>query len=87
MLNSSNIVVGGDLNVSLGLSESWGPMAQANPLADFFLNKLWMGKFIDVDLLKEKPTWRNKRVREAMVAKCLDQFFIKEYLAAKYLSL
>lgn len=49
-------MVGGDLNVSLGLSESWGPNAQVDPLADFFLNKIWLARFINVDLLKEKPT-------------------------------
>lgn len=36
-----------------------------------------------VDLLKEKPTWRNMRVGEARVEKCLDRFFIKEDLAAQ----
>lgn len=74
LLNNSKVVVGGDLNVSLGLSTSWGPLAQGN---------LFMGKFINVDLIKDKPTWRNKRVGEARVAKHLEHFLKKEDLAAQ----
>ena len=69
LLNFSNLVLGGDLNVSLGLSEFWGPNAQVDPLIDFFLNKIWLERFIDVDLLKEKPTQICKRVGEERVEK------------------
>lgn len=82
MLNNSKVVVGGDLSVSLGLFESLGLLAQVDPLADFFLNKLLMGRFIEVDLIKDKPTWRNKRVGEARMEKRLGRFLIKEDLAA-----
>lgn len=83
LLNFSKLLVGGDLNVSLGLFEPWGPDAQLDPLADFFLNKIQMGRLIDLDILKEKPTWRNRRVGEARVAKRLDRFLIKEDMAAQ----
>ena len=31
-LNHQNLIIGGDLNFSLGVSESWGANARANPL-------------------------------------------------------
>ena len=50
----------GDLNVSLELSKSWGPNAITNPLEGFFLDKILMGRFIDVDPLKLKPSDENE---------------------------
>ena len=50
-LNCLNLVIGGDINVSLGISESWEPHAHVDPLADFFLNKIWMSCLIDADLI------------------------------------
>lgn len=73
-----NLVVGGDLNFSLGLSETWGPQAHVDPLADFFLNKIKDGRLIDINIIKNTPTWRNRRVGEARVAKRLDCFLINE---------
>ena len=48
-LNCSKIILGGDLNFSLGLTEIWGDKARRDCLSDFF------GKFLDdhgfVDIL------------------------------------
>lgn len=36
LLLEDNMILGGDLNFSLGFLESWGHMAQIDPLFDFF---------------------------------------------------
>eukprot|EP00253_Pinus_taeda_P001601 PITA_01601 len=75
------LVIGGDLNFSLGRAEAWGPSAREDSLTDFFQNLLTANKLIDVNLIKLKPTWRNRRVGEARVAKRLDRFLINEDLS------
>lgn len=82
-MNNLNLVVGGDLNLSLGFSETWGPAAQVDPLAEIFLNKIRSGKLLDVNLIKSRPTWRNSRVGEAKVAEKLDRFLLKEDLVSR----
>eukprot|EP00253_Pinus_taeda_P009499 PITA_09499 len=76
------MVLGGDLNFSLGRAKAWGPSAREDSLTDFFQNLLIANKFIDVNLIKLKPTWRNRRVGEARVAKRLDRFLINEDLSS-----
>ena len=39
-MNGPNLIVGGDLNFSLGRFEAWGPCAQIDSLADYFLNMI-----------------------------------------------
>ena len=78
-----NLIIGGDLNFSLGVSESWGANARANPLTDFFLSKIASSHLVDASLLKPRPTWRNKRVGEDWVGKKLDCFLLGEELAEK----
>eukprot|EP00253_Pinus_taeda_P019430 PITA_19430 len=82
-LKGKNMVIGGDLNFSIGRAEAWGPSAREDPLTDFFLNMLSTNNLLDINLLKLKPTWRNRRTGEARVAKRLDRFLINEELAAK----
>ena len=53
-----------DLNLSLGASKIWGPKAVVDPLADFFQDKFEEKELIDIELVRIKPTWRNKRVEE-----------------------
>lgn len=36
IFQAGNLIIGGDLNFSLGFSESWGLQAQADPLAGYF---------------------------------------------------
>jgi len=43
--------------------------------------KLQSGNSIDVNLLKSRPTWRNRGMGEARVAKRLDRFLLKEEMA------
>ena len=82
-LNHQNLIIGGDLNFSLGVSESWGANARADPLTDFFLSKITSSHLIDLSLLKARPTWRNKRVGDDWVGKKLDCFLLGEVLSEK----
>jgi hypothetical protein len=40
LLKDGIVVMGGDLNFTLGASEVWGPTAHLDPLAYFFLSQL-----------------------------------------------
>eukprot|EP00253_Pinus_taeda_P018177 PITA_18177 len=80
IMGSHNMVLGGDLNFSIGSAEAWGPAAREDPLSDFFLNAITTHNLIDVNLIKLKPTWRNRRVGEARIAKRLDRFLLSEDL-------
>lgn len=75
--------MGGDLNFSMGLSEAWGPNALVDPPSDYFLHKLSSSGLVDVDPIKPRPTWRNKRVGGDRIAKRLGRFLLKEELVGK----
>eukprot|EP00253_Pinus_taeda_P016357 PITA_16357 len=83
LMKSSLLIVGGDLNFSIGRAEAWGPSAREDPLSNFFLNLLLDINLIDPSPINLKPTWRNRRAREAQVAKILDRFLLSEDLISK----
>lgn len=85
LLNSSllcqdNIIIGGDLNISLGFLESWGNHAQVDALLYQFETLLETHNLVDAPTAKKQPTWRNNRVGEASLARRLDRFLTKEGL-------
>jgi endonuclease/exonuclease/phosphatase family metal-dependent hydrolase len=81
LLKTELLILGGDLNFSLGEAESWGPTAHPDSQAGFFSHLLASNGLIDVAPLKMLPTWRNMRVGEARVAKRIDRFLISEPVA------
>ena len=36
LLRGDSVILGGDLNFSIGTKESWGPQVNPNPLSNFF---------------------------------------------------
>ena len=74
------MIIGGDLNFTLGEHEIWGPKARVDPLAPYFSKILMESKLIDLDPQVLKPTWTNRRVGEERIAKRLDIFLISEDL-------
>eukprot|EP00253_Pinus_taeda_P003725 PITA_03725 len=80
LFKNRRLIMGGDLNFSVGIAEEWGPSAREDPLSDFFSNFLHSHNLIDVNLIKAKPTWRNRRTGEGRVAKRLDRYLINEDL-------
>ena len=71
-MNQDNIIIGGDLNFSLGSAESWGFRGQSDHLTTFFENLLDTHKFINIETVKLKPTWRNRRLGVGSLARRLD---------------
>jgi hypothetical protein len=72
------VVVGGDLNFIMGVSEIWGIAAQEDCLLRLFLKKLEEVGLLDVEPTKLTPTWTNRRIGEAHIAKRLDRFWISK---------
>lgn len=81
LFSHEQIIVGGDLNFSLGSSEIWGPEAIPDPLAKFFTNYLVQKDLIDLNPIKLNPTWRNRWVGEERIAKRLERFLIGDLIA------
>ena len=79
----NNLIIGGDLNFSLGYEESWGFQAPVDQLTESMEALLNQHYLIDVPMIKPLPTWRNRRVGEAALARRLDRFLIKVPLLQK----
>jgi len=84
LFGGDSVVVGGDLNFTLGQTEIWGPQAQSDPQAGYFLQKLVEKNLLDIEPIKLKPTWRNNRGGDARVAKRLDRFLVAEQLVDRF---
>ena len=74
--NFPNLVVGGDLNFSLGQSEIWGVKAKVDGLTDFFNHLLEGLGLIDITPLDPRPTWSNRRSGLESICKRLDRFLL-----------
>lgn len=59
LLNEDHVIIGGDLNFSLGFRESWGTEAQIDSITDYMTNLLEQPDFSDISLQRLLPTWRN----------------------------
>jgi hypothetical protein len=82
---SDAIILGGDLNLSLGVSEVWGPRAKYDPLSDLFKHIIEEKGLSDLDPIKLMPTWRNKRTGEDRVMKRIDRFLLSDKIMDKSL--
>jgi len=80
LLQVDNLIMGGDLNFSVGYSESWGHHAQIESLSTFFENILENHSLIDISSVRIQLTWRNRRTGDDKLARRLDRFLIKERL-------
>ena len=78
--NCSKIILGGDLNFSLGLSEIWGDRARSDGLSDFFTKLLDDHGLMDIVPSLISPTWTNRRVGSENICKRLDRMLISEDL-------
>eukprot|EP00253_Pinus_taeda_P025838 PITA_25838 len=79
-MKASMLIVGGDLNFTMGRAETWGPTAREDPLTDFFHKLIEDHHLADPHPIKLKATWRNRRVGEGRIAKRLDRFLLSEDL-------
>lgn len=75
-----DLIMGGDLNFSMGEAEIWGTSVRMDELSDFFRHRLSQVGVTNVPPTKMTPTWRNRRMGEDFVAKRLDRFLITDPL-------
>ena len=57
-----NLMLGGDLNFTIGDTEIWGTHAHRDPFTYYFLSKLEDLSFFGIVPVKIIPTWWNMRV-------------------------
>jgi exonuclease III len=57
-LSQPGVIVGGDLNFSLGAAEVWGPRSTLDPLTDYFTHYLDSFGLLDLYPVKLQPTWQ-----------------------------
>lgn len=58
-LQADNIILGGNLNFSLGYRESWGHLAQVDGLTDTITNILEDHHWVDIPSARIQHTWTN----------------------------
>ena len=69
ILKVENLILGGDLNFSLGEAEVWGPSTRLDQLTTRITHLLSTNGLLDITRRKLNPTWRNMHTGEARVAK------------------
>ena len=85
MLELKNMILGGDLNLTLSEKEKWGYLAHHDGLGSFFVALFESKELVDLQPLKLTPTWRNNRSGEQAISKRLDRFLLLENLLSGYL--
>ena len=75
-LKCAKLILGGDLNYSLGLSEIWGDKARMDSLSDFFSKLMDDFGLMDIDMTILLPTWSNRRVGLDNICKHLDRLLV-----------
>ena len=80
LLNSPNLILGGDLNLTLRASETWGTKAAIDPLSSHFNLFFESLGLVDIATPTVGPTWRNGRVGSDGISKKIDRFLIASSL-------
>ena len=75
LLSLPNLILAGDLNLTLNASDIWGSKALPDPLGPFFSKLFSDHHLVDVASPCAGPTWRNGRIGEYGISKRLDRFF------------
>jgi len=76
ILHLDNLIVGGDLNLTLGQSELWGGKSLEDSLSGYFKQLFIRTNLVDISLANLAPTWRNGRTGDENIAKRLDRFLV-----------
>eukprot|EP00253_Pinus_taeda_P030816 PITA_30816 len=78
LLKEDNIILGGDLNFTLGFCEWWGHSAQVDTFSDTISNLLEEHHWVDMPTARLQHTWSNNRSGLQSLARRLDRFLLKE---------
>ena len=76
LLSLPNLILAGDLNLTLNVSEVWGKKALLDPLGPFFTKLFSNFQLMDVAPSCAGPTWRNGRLGAEGICKRLDGFLL-----------
>ena len=82
LLSLPNLILTGDLNLTLNVSEIWGTKAQLDPLGPYFSKLFSDLLLVDVASSCVGPTWRNGRIGEEGISKRLDRFLLSDHLVS-----
>ena len=74
LLSTLNLVLDGDLNLTLYSYEIWGNKASPNPLSHHFLSLFDSVGLVDLAPHYARPTWHNGRAGVEGICKRLDLF-------------
>jgi hypothetical protein len=84
VLREDNLILDGDLNLTLSPREVWGDLTRQDPLVDYFVHVFEESNIVDIELVLVAPTWRNGRSGVSGVSKCLDRFLLVEQLVEEF---
>jgi len=77
-VHSGLVVIGRDINFSLGASKIWGLAAHMDCLLRHFIRNMEAMGVLDIEPSKLTLAWGNKRIGESKVAKGIDLFLISK---------
>ena len=75
-LKCEKLILGGDLNFSMGLSEIWCSRARLDSLSEIFTKSLETFGLVNIVPSVMLPTWTNRRVGAESICKRLDRFLV-----------
>ena len=64
----------GDPHFSIGEDKVWGDKARVDLLINYFFSKISRGILFNIEHVKLRPTWKNKRIKPYRIEKRLDRF-------------
>ena len=61
-MNVDSIILGDDLNFTLGASNIWGPKDSLDSLSNYFIQNFEENDLVDIEPAKLNPSWRNNEL-------------------------
>ena len=86
-LDQENLILVGDLNLTLSTTEVWGQNARSDALANFFISLFEQKKLISLQLICLEHTWKNNRTGDQEISKRMDRFLISKEICQDHLVL